>query len=364
VTRLRSSDFEAMLAFVGEAQAVEGPEPFTSDLLVQLGALVSCELVSFEEVNLVERVLHARVSSINRSVFSPTDIESLSDEAWALMSASPVAVYRARTGDFGMAKWSDLFGRRQRLRHDVQPGLCHVELASVWLAPSLVHKISLNFSSDERDFTERDRLVINVLRPHFIALYRAAGVRRFLAAALAGLERSSDDEGRGVLLRGRDGSLDFASPKATALLTAYFGASGARLPPELETWIELQAKRPDRSTTAPASPFAVARNGHRLVVNAAGPGLSVLLLHEEAAPVAALTPREWDVMRCVAAGKSNTEIGTFLWIAPTTVRKHLENIYEKLGVHSRTAAVSTLRLHVPNDPLLDMLDQAVPAAQA
>jgi DNA-binding CsgD family transcriptional regulator len=32
-----------------------------------------------------------------------------------------------------------------------------------------------------------------------------------------------------------------------------------------------------------------------------------------------------------------------LWIAPGTVRKHLENVYEKLGVHSRTAAVAMVR---------------------
>jgi DNA-binding CsgD family transcriptional regulator len=31
-----------------------------------------------------------------------------------------------------------------------------------------------------------------------------------------------------------------------------------------------------------------------------------------------------------------------MWISPGTVRKHLENVYEKLGVHSRTAAVATL----------------------
>ena len=341
VTRLHTSDLEAVLAFVADAQELAGPDAFTSDLLDQLAALVPSCGVSFEEANVAERVLLAKVESYSRPV-TPLSIKSLSDEAWAVMDASPIGAYRRRTGDFGMVKWSDLFGRRKRLRHDVQAGVPLIDMASVWLAPSLIHKVSLVFGSERRDFTERDRLVINVLRPHLIALYRAAGVRRLLADALAGLERTSDQEGRGVLLRGRDGSLEFASPQARALLTAYFGESSRRLPPQLETWVQAQAKRPDRSATTPASPFVLARAGRRLVVEAAGPAHSLLLLVEEATPRVPLTPREWDVMRCVAAGKSNAEIAGLLWIAPTTVRKHLENIYDKLGVHSRTAAVASL----------------------
>jgi DNA-binding CsgD family transcriptional regulator len=342
VTRLRASDLEALLAFVGNAQSVEGPEAFTPDLLVQLAALVPCEHVSFEDVNLAERILLAKVDSIDRCPPSAYDIRTLSDEAWAVMNASPIAEYRGQTGDFGTVKWSDLFGHRQRVRHDVQPEIPVVDMASVWLAPSLVHKISLVFGSERRDFTERDRLVIDRLRPYLAGLYRDAGVRRLLATALAGLEHGSDQEGRGVLLRGRDGGLEFASPRGGALLTAYFGERGGRLPPELEAWLQTEAKRPDRAATTPAAPFTLARAGRRLVVNAAGPGLSVLLLVEEAAPVVPLTPRERDVMRCVAAGKSNAEIGRLLWIAPTTVRRHLENVYDKLGVHSRTAAVAQL----------------------
>ena len=55
-----------------------------------------------------------------------------------------------------------------------------------------------------------------------------------------------------------------------------------------------------------------------------------------------LTEREREILDLVAAGKTNAEIAEAIWIAPGTVRKHLENIYEKLGVHSRTAAVATL----------------------
>jgi DNA-binding CsgD family transcriptional regulator len=58
---------------------------------------------------------------------------------------------------------------------------------------------------------------------------------------------------------------------------------------------------------------------------------------------ALLTVRERDVMRCVEEGLSNAEIARELWIQPTTVRKHLENIFAKLGVRNRTAALSKLR---------------------
>ena len=52
-----------------------------------------------------------------------------------------------------------------------------------------------------------------------------------------------------------------------------------------------------------------------------------------------LTPREIDVSLWLAQGKTNKKIGVILGISPRTVSKHLENIYTKLGVYSRTAAV-------------------------
>lgn len=52
-----------------------------------------------------------------------------------------------------------------------------------------------------------------------------------------------------------------------------------------------------------------------------------------------LTPREMEVLEWVARGKTNNEIGLILQISPRTASKHLEHIYTKLGVESRTAAV-------------------------
>jgi DNA-binding CsgD family transcriptional regulator len=54
-------------------------------------------------------------------------------------------------------------------------------------------------------------------------------------------------------------------------------------------------------------------------------------------------PREREVLELVAEGHTNGAIATQLWISPGTVRKHLDNLYNKLGVHTRTAAAARLR---------------------
>jgi DNA-binding CsgD family transcriptional regulator len=59
-----------------------------------------------------------------------------------------------------------------------------------------------------------------------------------------------------------------------------------------------------------------------------------------------LTSREREIVELVAAGLTNAEIATRLWVAPSTVKKHLENVYAKLGVGRRTAAATLLaRVH-------------------
>ncbi len=57
-------------------------------------------------------------------------------------------------------------------------------------------------------------------------------------------------------------------------------------------------------------------------------------------PVPRLTPRQNDLLRLVAAGHTNTQIARRLGISEGTVRTHLENIYAKLHVSSRAAAVT------------------------
>ena len=60
-----------------------------------------------------------------------------------------------------------------------------------------------------------------------------------------------------------------------------------------------------------------------------------------------LTPREQEVLQLVAAGRSNPEVATELFIALSTVKTHLKNIYGKLQVNNRVQAIARARdLHL------------------
>jgi DNA-binding NarL/FixJ family response regulator len=69
------------------------------------------------------------------------------------------------------------------------------------------------------------------------------------------------------------------------------------------------------------------------------------------AQVEGLTNRELEVLRQAASGKTNKQIGDVLFISARTVQGHLQNIYQKLGVSSRTQAVTTALKHglLPDD---------------
>jgi DNA-binding CsgD family transcriptional regulator len=55
-----------------------------------------------------------------------------------------------------------------------------------------------------------------------------------------------------------------------------------------------------------------------------------------------LTPREWEVLELAAAGLSNAEIAARLFTSVSTVRKHMEHIFDRTGARSRGAAVASM----------------------
>ena len=74
------------------------------------------------------------------------------------------------------------------------------------------------------------------------------------------------------------------------------------------------------------------------------PSIAAKLVHRmrgpAASPAPALSPRELEVLRLVAAGRSNPEIARELYIGEATVKTHLLHVFEKLEVSDRTRAVT------------------------
>jgi DNA-binding CsgD family transcriptional regulator len=63
-------------------------------------------------------------------------------------------------------------------------------------------------------------------------------------------------------------------------------------------------------------------------------------LSQSRTPRGTLSARENEILDLVASGATNGQIAEQLWLSPATVKKHLENVYAKLEVGSRTAALA------------------------
>jgi DNA-binding CsgD family transcriptional regulator len=329
VAALSTRDAERLLRFVAEAESIGGDQPFTGDVLVELGRLIEADWVTYTEVDHVRRRVLAYVPRPGEEDDEGTEID---DESWELMPEHPVCRYWRESGRLVPMRLSDVITRRelhQNRFYDValRPwGVEHelkVRLASpLWHAKTFILSRKLG-----RDFTKRDRLVLELLTPHLTRLWQAARTRRLLAAALGELERAPSTDSTGVVLLGPTGGMEFASPPAQRLLRTYFAAmSGGRLPSALVSWLE----------SGSAQPLHRRRGAQSLAVERSADTLLLCETRSEAE----LTAREQEVLAWVARGKTNGQVAELLWLAPSTVRKHLENVYGKLGVKTRTAAAA------------------------
>jgi DNA-binding CsgD family transcriptional regulator len=71
--------------------------------------------------------------------------------------------------------------------------------------------------------------------------------------------------------------------------------------------------------------------------------------------IGTLTRRQMEVVDLLAEGMSTADIATKLWVSRATVRNHVQQILEKLGVHTRLAAVHAADVHVlsPGQRIID-----------
>ncbi|MET0528215.1 MAG: LuxR C-terminal-related transcriptional regulator, partial [Microvirga sp.] len=177
-------------------------------------------------------------------------------------------------------------------------------------------------------------------------LYARIRVHLANARAAQSARIALDAVGRSLLTTDEKGLLLWCTPQASSLLTSLGGdaSPGAEASPSI-----LAAKIRDMVGREQQGSVKLSLTGQEIELFYLGgaPGgehyFRIAQLAPEREPevlrnALGLTAREADVLLWVSRGKSNRDASLILNISPRTVNKHLEQIFEKLGVENRAAA--------------------------
>jgi DNA-binding NarL/FixJ family response regulator len=146
-----------------------------------------------------------------------------------------------------------------------------------------------------------------------------------------------------------NGRLDWQTPLARTLMHKYMVTENAVSMMNLLSWLQRSAT--DISIGIDIHPLVITQGASRLVLNLferTADGEYLVVLHEESdvAQIDALmlalklTQRESEVLYWLIKGKTNRDIADILGMSPRTVNKHLEHVFLKLDVETRTAAAA------------------------
>jgi DNA-binding CsgD family transcriptional regulator len=208
------------------------------------------------------------------------------------------------------------------------------------------HNIGLSVARGRGpDFDDRDRAVMQTLHDHVLAtiLRIAAADNGHLALDRSRVPLQAVDwsviDGNGNVLRSR--------PAVPGLLQRYFNwTNPAVLPPAVKRHAIESIDNGTKTLLTRLSGEHQLDVGVNPVAHAPGQ-YAVFFMERQTAPdpiarlrAMGLTQREAEVVRWVAEGKTNSEIGIILGVSELTAKKHLENVFHKLGVENRATVVA------------------------
>ncbi|MFA5970340.1 MAG: DNA-binding response regulator [Sphingomonas sp.] len=158
-----------------------------------------------------------------------------------------------------------------------------------------------------------------------------------------GSQAALDQSGRSLLALDGTGRILWSTPRTMTILTAHFGDETLP-PPVVAALLRLIESDDDRGFchAIPGGQLEftlLTRSGpdewlFRLVETLAGAEERLLAVRH------GLTDREAEVLLWISRGKSNREISEILGISPRTVNKHLEQVFEKMGIENRASAAA------------------------
>ena len=344
---LTSSDFSALLSLLKSIYELRDLPAFRAHVVSAIPKLVPSEITTYNEID--------PTSQRTEWIDQPAHVLDFQDGPEIFgrhIHEHPLISNYSQTGDDRVLKISDFINRNQLHQLGLYQDFFRrvdVEDQMVIVLPALkplVIAIALN--RHKRNFTERERLLVSLLRPNLVAAYKNAQTVTAMAEELASTKLALRRSGSAAVVLSRDGHVLSTSALAQELWADYFDVSRAAdgLPDVVRRW----TKHRDEALTgiqAP-SPLVVDKNEKRLTVRVVPDGDRILLLlteeltemRPEALAYMGLTRREADVLTWVSRGKTNLEIAVILEISGRTAQKHLEHVFQKLGVESRTSAAA------------------------
>ncbi len=156
-----------------------------------------------------------------------------------------------------------------------------------------------------------------------------------------------------IAVRASDGRRMWETPLARDLLMKYCGSPSPYTPEVVLEWLRRQVGQAEHlaAQRIEPPPLTIEQGPQRLTLRLhqhTGDDDWMIIMREESdanvieaiAHTFKLTPREAEVLYWVVKGKINRDIGDILGSSPMTVKKHLERVFAKLGVETRTAAAA------------------------
>lgn len=220
---------------------------------------------------------------------------------------------------------------------------------AVGLSVSPELRVACTMHRTKCDFTDRESKLLNLFAPHLVSAFRNAQFIQALNAERDQMGAALRAARYGIVTVDPDLNSRCQNPLASELLQKYFSSSDC-LPDEVFRYVgHHRQKFTAGDFYLTPTPLEVNRKDCRLIIRLAFESQSqtvVLLLKEVRKPSPedlcplGLTRREAEMLFWLAGGKTNPEIGALCGISPRTVQKHLENIFPKLGVETRSAATA------------------------
>lgn len=365
---LSHTDWQRMHEFLRLLHAPCSLQEFPTQILTSLTSLIGAELFGASSFSMHN-------TTLPRICTFPNPEVGMAAEAFTAQHQNfwvhPVSHHYFQTRDGQALAISDFlseseFHRRESLYSGFfqyfgleDQMLIHFELPSKLKAAmktDLFHQgqehIAVSISRSHRNFTERDRLMLNLIRPHLQQAYENIVALSQLQDQLA--EQQEATKQISLIALSVDGAVKWMTQQSEEILHQYFPLSNAIkvLPDLLQRWVDHQILKFSRSTEDYSSirPLSVERDGRRLRIRFSYSTKieQFYLFLEETEPekfsiqllqLLGLTKREAEVLFWVAKDKGIQEISQQLDISQGTTKKHIEHIYQKFGVQTRLGAV-------------------------